>query len=333
MRTLLLLAVPAFLPLGALPVLAGPNGNIQIYRMDIAADGTTGSPVIPSCGVIPTSLFNGLYNKVALAIFAELAGASAAGISGAEFYISGLEASTQLPYSWMGTASFPAGTTVVGNVHDVFLDGTTVVRRGTVSWPVVDPNDVNCQTDDRILLAVIELQPPFGSQARFSYDHMVYAVGGNPPSDPQLACPVLRLCDAPVFTGVCVTGNRFTINPSDGAIGRPAEVGDPYPPDGATGVSRQVELSWRWFGGDDCTPTAWMVSIDFGTDPENLGRNWEPPSCGERRCHDPGLLAANTTYYWRASGGYATSPVWRFTTGGVIAVNEATWGQIKQLYR
>ncbi len=224
MRTLLLLSVPALLPLGALPALAGPNGNLQIYRMDIAPDGTIGSPVIPSCGAIPTP-------------------------------------PVQRPLFQIGPRRLRRAARCVG-------------RRNQRS-------------------RVLYLRP--------------------------------RGFDA---TSIFVDGERL-LPRQYGVIGHAGEVGNPYPPDGATGVPRQVELNWRWIPGDACDLTAHMAIVDFGSNPENLGRNWEPPSCGDgRRCYNPGLLAANTTYYWRAIGGYATSPVWRFTTGGVIAVSEATWGQI-----
>jgi len=332
MRAISSLAVAALL-LAAPPTAAGPNGSIHIYRMSIAPDLSVGAAVIPSCGTYTTT-FAGIVSKAAFGVFAELGGPTAGGISSAEFYISGLEAAGDLPAGWTKSITFPAGAMVDGNFHDVSFDGQATVRRGNIFWEVSAPNDATCQTGPLVLLATVVMQSPFGNPY-FPQDHRLELRGGSPPSNPQLPCPVLRLCDFPVFTGVCVTGNDFILNPPwPSEIGDSGEVGDPYPADGATGVPRQTELRWTWVPGDDCTVTEWMAILHFGTDPDHLGINHDPPSCGvDRKCYSPPLLEPYTTYYWRASGGYVTSPLWRFTTGDVIGVDRETWGRVKALFR
>jgi len=87
---------------------------------------------------------------------------------------------------------------------------------------------------------------------------------------------------------------------------------DPFPYDGETDVPIDgVVLNW-----DDCNP--WH-DVYFGkSNPpplvENLGQTWQ---------YDPGLMDANTTYYWQVvakNGGGATypGPIWNFTTGSRI---------------
>ena len=109
---------------------------------------------------------------------------------------------------------------------------------------------------------------------------------------------------------------------------------EPYPPDGATGVSTEVDLHWllpdlrcgEWIYFDD-VPAPWQIvptdNFDYFT------------------TYEPGTLEPNTTYYWKvymACSEYAeyapsTSPLWSFTTGGgPVAVEATTWGRVKALY-
>ena len=106
---------------------------------------------------------------------------------------------------------------------------------------------------------------------------------------------------------------------------------EPYPADGATGVSTEVDLEWllpdlrcgEWIYFD-VIPAPWEIvpndDFDYYT------------------TYDPGTLQPNTTYYWKVymqcdmdTG--ARSPLWSFTTGdGPVAVESSTWGRVKALY-
>jgi hypothetical protein len=102
---------------------------------------------------------------------------------------------------------------------------------------------------------------------------------------------------------------------------RPGQASSPRPTDGAAGVSREVDLSWTpgiyaaghdvYLGTDfnDVNDATTSSSVYAGR--QNLDANSYDP---------PGLLDANTTYYWRIDE--VNDPctwrgeVWRFTTGG-----------------
>lgn len=108
---------------------------------------------------------------------------------------------------------------------------------------------------------------------------------------------------------------------------------NPYPADGAANVPRDVVLTWNEMEGPDfCADIKWH-SVTFGTTPDptfNTGffsdTFWDPP----------GLLQENMTYYWRVTGmraGSVSSPLWSFSTGAPVSVEQSTWGRIKALYR
>jgi len=107
----------------------------------------------------------------------------------------------------------------------------------------------------------------------------------------------------------------------------PGAVGNPNPAFGATDVGLNARLSWM------PADSAASHQLYFGTDkeavrtagagaPENKG---SIALSAER--YDPGLLEANTTYYWRvdevdAQGNTLTGPVWIFTTGTFLLVED-----------
>jgi len=107
----------------------------------------------------------------------------------------------------------------------------------------------------------------------------------------------------------------------------PGAVGNPQPAFNATDVQLNAILSW--------TPAANAASheIYFGTDKEAV-RNADtgsPEYQGSRaldtESYDPGLLEADTTYYWRvdevdAPCNTAKGPLWIFTTGAFLLVDD-----------
>lgn len=107
---------------------------------------------------------------------------------------------------------------------------------------------------------------------------------------------------------------------------------EPYPANGATGVSTEVVLNWL-LPDERCTEFVY-----FSTEPPTP---FFPPCCDEGSyftSYDPGTLQPNTTYYWQVflQCSYDTgsaSDVWSFTTGdGTLAAEQSTWGGIKALY-
>jgi len=45
-------------------------------------------------------------------------------------------------------------------------------------------------------------------------DTVLRVVGRTPPQDPMFDCPMITLCDSPVFTRMCVAGGTAIVNPS-----------------------------------------------------------------------------------------------------------------------
>jgi hypothetical protein len=107
----------------------------------------------------------------------------------------------------------------------------------------------------------------------------------------------------------------------------PGAVGNPKPAYGATDVGMNAILSW--------TPSNSAASHElyFGTDKDAV-RNADtgaPEYKGSKalgaESHDPGLLDAGTTYYWRVDevdgqGNTAKGPLWLFTTGAFLLVDD-----------
>ena len=107
----------------------------------------------------------------------------------------------------------------------------------------------------------------------------------------------------------------------------PGAVGNPHPAYKETDVGMNVILSWTpadsaashelYFGMDkdavrsaDATSPEYKGSINVGVE-----------------SHDPGLLEANTKYYWRvdevdAQGNTSTGPLWVFTTGAFLLIDD-----------
>ncbi|MEJ2705646.1 MAG: hypothetical protein P8Z79_24685 [Sedimentisphaerales bacterium] len=107
----------------------------------------------------------------------------------------------------------------------------------------------------------------------------------------------------------------------------PGAVGNPYPAYGATDVTFTPILTWT------AADNAASHQVYFGTD-EDTVRNADtssPEYEGSQNLgaesYDPGRLDWNATFYWRvdevdAQGNVAKGPVWVFTTGGYLLVED-----------
>ena len=107
----------------------------------------------------------------------------------------------------------------------------------------------------------------------------------------------------------------------------PGAVGSPQPVLNATDVAMNATLSW--------TPADSAAShqLYFGTDKEAVraAGAGSPEDKGSialgAESYDPGLLEADTTYFWRvdevdAQGNTAKGPIWVFTTGAFLLVDD-----------
>ncbi len=107
----------------------------------------------------------------------------------------------------------------------------------------------------------------------------------------------------------------------------PGAVGNPQPSYAATDVALNATLSWT------ASDSAASHELYFGTDKDAV-RNADagsPEYVGSKALdaanHDPGLLEAQTAYYWRvdevdAQGNTLKGPVWIFTTGAYLLVDD-----------
>jgi hypothetical protein len=113
---------------------------------------------------------------------------------------------------------------------------------------------------------------------------------------------------------------------------------DLFPPMGETGVPTNVRLTW--YGGWNFPNTT--CSIRIGTDPGCSDAQTVNVPCDGDHGVTLDFLEPGTTYYWQASwftipdscyntGG--TSIIFSFTTAGPLAVEAATWGKVKSMYR
>ena len=107
----------------------------------------------------------------------------------------------------------------------------------------------------------------------------------------------------------------------------PGAVGNPQPSYGATDVGMNATLSWT------ASDSAASHQLYFGTDKAAV-RNADtgaPEYKGSialgAETYDPGLLDADTAYYWRVDevdgqGNTAKGPLWIFTTGAFLLVDD-----------
>ena len=307
------------------PSVASPDGSLDIFCI------VNQVPDLGCCEA--NTLFDpGSIGIIELSVQARLAGATAAGISGAEFYVEGLE---NLPGNWSCSVIPNPASTYVGdlcNLSDVDFDGVVSERRGHIVFNVNGPLPADgCQVGDSFghtQLATIRLADFAAPSVDLPVLYAQVVAGAPPSAGPGFDCPLLTLCDAPVFTKVCVTGGVFVIN---NAIRAPI---NPSPADSATAVPPiGTVLSWEGPGFITCTLGTEIVEVHFGTDPD-------PPVVSTHHhgtTYDPGPLEPFVTYSWRVTrrfeGQFVSSPVWSFTTHTTVGVEHTTWTGVKGLFR
>jgi hypothetical protein len=107
----------------------------------------------------------------------------------------------------------------------------------------------------------------------------------------------------------------------------PGAVGNPQPEYKTTDAGMNAILSWT------ASASAASHQVYFGTDMQAVlaAGAGSPEYKGSKalgaESYDPGLLDAETTYYWRVDevngqGNVATGPVWIFTTGAYLLVDD-----------
>src|SRR5262245_57623449 len=106
---------------------AGVDGSIELFPFGLETDTgiRAGSPDFGACQATVTSIGGGLLGRLSFGVYARLAGATLAGISGAEFYLQGLETNEpgQLPAGWAKMITFPPGTLDIGSTLEPHMAG------------------------------------------------------------------------------------------------------------------------------------------------------------------------------------------------------------------
>jgi hypothetical protein len=158
------------------------------------------------------------------------------------------------------------------------------------------------------------------------YDTVNNAVGGMPLGSPSYNPGQLEL-EKVYHWRVDEFDGLGTFKGDIWSFTTPGAVGNPSPAYNATDVGQNAILSW--------TPSTSAAShqLYFGTDKEAV-RTAGPGSPEDKgskalgaESYDPGLLDADTTYYWRvdevdAQGNTTKGPIWVFTTGAFLLIED-----------
>lgn len=205
--------------LSVTPAFAGPDGSVDLFQI------VAGVPDLGSCQgntlFIPSNFAN-----IQISMQMRLAGATAEGISGVEGFMRVTDAQglpVDLPGGWAGSIAAASGALSTG---DWFMpsdpDGPGPLplgERGNLVFEgVTGPTpEQNCQlgTDGLVLLATVTYADFFAPTIDFPADSYVTVAPADPPSVPACQGQVIAtLCNAPIFTAVCVTGGSFIVNPA-----------------------------------------------------------------------------------------------------------------------
>ncbi len=128
-----------------------------------------------------------LYTPVNLWVIANLAGGADGGMTGAEFSIH------NWPSAWFANITAnPAASAVLGNVW----------TGANIAFPSCQPG-----TAGMVLLYTVG-----GFAATSVGETYLTVLPHSTPSNPFFVCPLLVLCDAPVYTKVCVSGGVAILN-------------------------------------------------------------------------------------------------------------------------
>jgi hypothetical protein len=141
-------------------------------------------------------------NFFTLHVIAILGGdAAAAGISGAELRVTGLEDQAPAPTWFVSVTPNPAANVVIGNP-------TTAGGGVNLGFP-------SCQAPmgGRVSLFTVSVfangPPVLGERTFAVLRHTV-------PTNANFQCPLVTLCDPPTFTKVCVPGGEAFLNRGEG---------------------------------------------------------------------------------------------------------------------
>jgi hypothetical protein len=167
------------------------NGSIGVFT-DLEASGV--------CGRIQCECLGRVY------VIGVLYGSSAGGITGVEYKVN---IGNSLPDpGWLFVETFAPNTVVLGSGAFNPVDGNFATRGVNVAWS-------SCQQGDPgfgvsfVLIETVEIY----NFACNEIELLLQPVKHDLQSNPNFACPLFVLCDAPVYTKVCARGDGAYINP------------------------------------------------------------------------------------------------------------------------
>ena len=106
----------------------------------------------------------------------------------------------------------------------------------------------------------------------------------------------------------------------------PGAVGNPQPANGADDVTMATVLSWT--AADNATSHEVYLGLDKDTvrSADTTSPEYKGSKALGAESYDPGLLEADTTYYWRVdevyTGNTVKGPIWTFTVGDYLLVDD-----------
>ena len=178
---------------------------------------------------------------------------------------------------------------------------------GTLNWSVTDDADW------------LTLSPTSGnSTGEINNVTVAVNIAGISPGDHSATITISApgAANTPQTVPVNLTVSSLPNNP-------PNEPSNPSPPDGATGVSISVDLSWTGDDPDVGDTVTYDVYFGPNSSPALVSNDQSDTT------YSPGTLSNDTKYYWQViaadnKGAETAGPVWTFTTSGATGVTAAT---------
>jgi hypothetical protein len=107
----------------------------------------------------------------------------------------------------------------------------------------------------------------------------------------------------------------------------PGAVGNPQPAYDAEDVGMNATLSWTPADSAASHQLYFGADMDAVRNADTSAPEYVGPKALGAETHDPGLLDADTSYYWRVDevddqGNISTGPIWIFTTGAYLLVDD-----------
>jgi len=187
------------LALACVPAWAS-DGEIAIVTDDVFGANECNYWVMKHRGKTDEQKFGSCVGPGVLSVYAELGGASAGGISGAEYAVSFNGDSSPDPGYLLIEIPNLTATTILGSA---FTPPDPSPRGIGIAW-----NSCQSGTDGRVLLANVIVIPTAACGPSLKPPPLdMLTVEHSSPSNVFFRCPLFTLCDGPVFTKVCLGSN------------------------------------------------------------------------------------------------------------------------------